>query len=216
MRNCVLTHSLKNKCLDFGGHCNYTLLSTDQIKFNFIAATFGRQPTALERTQWVDTNHPDYGTPIFPNLVHCEWSVTAEPSGLYNCIAFTVNVFNESFSPWEIDMNEGNKNGVFETYDMDEFFRKRLGLYPTANGPADAVIMYYEYENDWNYMIDPMPTLGFHAAKKKASICGMGKWDNDMFESKCGSSGETFRIEHRSDQLNNLIKFYGQPTRFYK
>jgi len=50
----------------------------------------------------------------------------------------------------------------------------------------------------------------------KVVICGMGKWDNDMFESKCGSSGETFRIEHRSDQLNNPVVFYGKPTRFYK
>ena len=164
---------------------------------------------------WVDTPHPKYGSPIFPNLVHCEWSVTGEPSGNYNCIGFTIGNLKRSINPQEIDIVYGNRNGIFETADVDSFYLKELGLKPVANGPEDAIVMYYGYKNDWDYINNPAyPLIGYHGAIRKTCSCGKGKWL--MYESKCGSSGETFRIEHRWNQLNNEAVFYGKPTRFYK
>ena len=93
----------------------------------------------------------------------------------------------------DIDNKYGNKNGVFETSDMDAFYLKTKGWTPTATNSSDSSAMYYS---------------NYHAAKSHSCGC-MGP--KTVFESKLGSS---VKIEHIHDQLNGST--YGSPNRFYK
>jgi len=171
------------------------LVNSDRIKYTFIAATCGRQPTKEERA--------DYNA-IFPALVGCEWSVTGAVDGTYNCIAWSVGETNVWYNPISnetvsgkiiigIDETYGNPpNGVFDLADMDKFYEAK-GYVP-ALGANDADVLYYS---------------GFHGARKKGCSCGAGKWI--MFESKCG---EGLRIEHVWSQMNGTT--YGAPVKCYK
>ncbi|MCX8109439.1 MAG: HYR domain-containing protein, partial [Verrucomicrobiae bacterium] len=183
-----------------------TEVCSDTVKYTFIAADCGNQPTT--------TGNPSQrgrfeGT--FP-LMRCEWSVTHTnyPNTMYNCIAWSVDETGFWYEPEYIDVHYGNNDGIFDNSDMDAFYLAKKGWRPTASGPSDAQAMYYPLPNPWNYGAGaPFPTPGYHAARKKGCSDGSGKWI--MFESKCGA-GE--RIEHVWDQLNGSA--YGSPARFYK
>jgi hypothetical protein len=167
---------------------------TDEVNYTFIAADCGNQP----RT---DNGQRQYFESRFP-LVPCEWSITAQPSGDYNCIAYSVSLVDRciySTGNWpdpheSIDWDYGDRDGVFDyPQELDAFYADK-GYFPTAPGPEDAEVMYYTY---------------FHAARKKGCGCGAGRWL--MFESKWGDKE---RIEHVWDQLNSI--YAGVPIRFYK
>ncbi len=182
-----------------------TVVCSDAVNYTFIAADCGRQPK---------TDAPDERTGYknaFQKLVHTEWSITAESTGTYNCIAWSVGETGTWYNPQDIDRLYGDNDGVFENADMDKFYLDKMGWQPTASGAADAEAMYYPYPTNWDYRAHPYspPSPGYHGAKKKACSCGNGQWV--MFESKCGNWG---RIEHVWDQLND--SGYGSPGRFYK
>lgn len=187
----------------------YRLTSTldDKIKYNLVAATCGDQPTPAQRV--------DLGG-AFPGLIHCEWSITAPADDVYNCIAWSVGETNTWYNANRIDIQYGDNDGVFETSDMDRFYKAKSGLLPNASGAKDAQVMYYPLPSDWAYGVDPMPTPGYHGAARKGCTCMHvddtvfvpGKY---MFESKCGQAE---RIEHVWNHLNGSS--YGSPSRFYK
>lgn len=174
---------------------NGVLASSDVVKYTFIAATCGRQPNPQERISAELT---------WPNLIHCEWSITGEATNIYNCIAWSVGITNKWIGmigppndPYELgdefmDRDYGDNDGVFEPSDVDAFYNEKG--YVTASGPNDADVMYYS---------------GFHGAKKKNCNCGDNKWI--MFESKCG---DWARIEHVYNQLDG--SGYGNPIKYYK
>lgn len=181
-----------------------SMVHRDRVEYTYIAADCGNQPTTSQRA--VFEGMPGNG------LVHCEWSITGDATPAYNCIAYSAgktNVFidkliyvnGEYHSTMlvdgvvhvSLDKVYGNKNNVFEIADVDLFYLNEAGLTPTATGPEDATVMYY----DW-----------YHAATKMGCSCGNGKWI--MYESKVGV-GE--RIEHVHDQLDNT---YGGRVRYYK
>lgn len=183
------------------------VLDYDRVKCNFIAATCGDQPTPDQRIRFEQE---------FPNLIHCEWSITDQgyPNDAYNCIAWSVGESDIWYDPEDIDQNPnwGDQDGVFETSDMDGFYLDKKGWSPVANGPSDAQAMYYPYPNDWNYTQFPLspPSTGYHGAKRETDCTdGAGKWI--MYGSKCGPWE---KIEHVWDQLNDSS--YGEPSRFYK
>jgi hypothetical protein len=171
----------------------------DKVKYTFVAATCKDQPTPSERSFFKGN---------WPGLIHCEWSITAPASGVYNCIAWSVGETNVwytkllSSGQYIIGIDEvyGDHDGQFEIADMDAFYDDK-GYAPTATSAADADVMYYS---------------NFHGAAKKGcgcmpvpiSVCPSGKY---MFESKCGQAE---RIEHVHDQLNGTT--YGSPIKFYK
>ena len=169
-------------------------MCADTVKYTFIGAICGRQPTPGERTGAKAT---------WPNLVHCEWSITAEATAVYNCIAWSVGETNAWYvdveahrmHPYDIviDVEWGDGDGTMTTAELDAFYDDK-GFEPTGTGPGDADAMYYSK---------------FHGAAKKSCSCGAGKWI--MFESKCG---EWVRMEHVDDQLNGFE--YGTPERYYK
>lgn len=166
----------------------------DKVKYTFIAALCGDQPKPTQRTRFSGW--------LSPGLTHCEWSITAAATGVYNCIAWSVDETSTWYDPvWSvphygivgIDEEYGDASGTLEDADMDAFYLDKKSYTPTASGPEDANVMYYQ---------------SFHGAKKMACSCGAGKWI--MYESKCGSEE---RIEHVHDQINDG---YGAPDRFYK
>jgi len=157
--------------------------SSDVVKYNFIAATCGRQPKPQER---IDAES------IFPNIEHCEWSITGEATDAYNCIAWSVGITDkwigkigppndpDEYGDEFIDRDYGDNDGIFEISDVDAFYAKKG--YVSAFNHNDADIIYYS---------------GFHGARRKHCNCGAGKWI--VFESKCG---KWIKIEHVWDQLN--------------
>ena len=168
------------------------IIASDIIKFSFIAATCGRQPTVDERNLFLSD---------FSELKNCEWSVTGELDPNYNCIAWTVGLVdtwinNLSSDPSSnvigIDEEYGNNDGVLQLNEVDNFYNA-FGYLPTTE--SSAVIQYYS---------------NFHGAKHKTECkCGMNKWV--MFESKCGAY---LKIEHIKDQLSKGS--YGVPVQYYK
>jgi hypothetical protein len=175
------------------------LASSDVVKYTFIAATCGRQPTRDER---FGLNGLEMA---LRNLVPCEYSITGEIDSTYNCIAWSVgetdkwyeNVRNSSQYPPNvviIDEQWGNSDGTLSIAEIDAFYFDK-GYVPTGTNAQDSEIMYYD---------------GYHGARKKTSCtCGAGKWI--MYESKLGGRQ---RIEHVWDQVNSGS--YGSPIRFYK
>jgi hypothetical protein len=187
------------------------LVDCDEVYYHFIAADCGNQPTT--------TGSPSQRSALegaFPSLVRCEWSITVGPSPYYNCIAWSAGLTDRwveqtiyepgiGFVPdkWEngvykvsIDKMYGDGNDIFVMADLDAFYATEAGVSPTATGPEDATVMYYD---------------GYHGARKMNCACGSGKWI--MYESKCGE-GE--QLEHRHDQLDNSTIGYGARTRYYK
>jgi hypothetical protein len=176
---------------------------TDKVKYTLIAATCGSAPTVAQRNKF---------EAFFPNLVHCEWSVTGSATASYNCLAWAVGETSVWYSAKRIDEDFGDNDGIFETSDVDAFYLAKKGWTPTASGPEDAKAIYWCLPTDWNYRVgDPLPTPGGHAAAKRDCACGAGKWI--MFESKCGQDE---RIEHVWDQLDGPYPAYGTLHRFYK
>jgi len=170
-------------------HIGSSTLS-DMVKYTFIAATCDRQPMPDRRTFFASA---------FPNLVHCEWSITAPATLVYNCIAWSVGETTKWYNKSDIDGDPkyGNNDGVVQDSEMDAFYLDKRGwtpIDPMPPDPRDAEAMYYD---------------GFHGAKKMGCSCGASKWI--MFESKCGPQE---RIEHVWNQLNGTT--YGAPVRFYK
>jgi hypothetical protein len=183
-------------------------IHSDTVKYTFIAADCGDQP----RT---DNGQRERLEGWFLSMVRCEWSVTQSTSIYYNCIAFSAGltstwVDKTCFIPGigyvasyidgvgvyhvSIDKMYGDGDNNFEMSDLDAFYATEASLTPTATGPNDATVMYYD---------------GYHAAKKKGCSCGAGKWI--MYESKCGNAE---CIEHVYDQLDGSS--YGTRTRYYK
>jgi hypothetical protein len=188
------------------------LVDLDEVYYHFIAADCGNQPRTTgspSERSWLEI--------ISSNLVRCEYSITADPSPYYNCIAWSAGLtdrvvwdtiqdppgsMNYVAEKWEdgvhiisIDKMYGDKkDNIFTMTDLDAFYATVAGVSPIANGPEDATVMYYD---------------NYHGAKKRNCSCGAGKWM--MYESKCG---EGFRIEHCHDQLDGLA--YGTRVRYYK
>jgi hypothetical protein len=98
-----------------------------------------------------------------------------------------------------VDKVYGDNSNSFEETDMDGLYAT-IGLTPTALGPSDATVMYYD---------------GYHAAKKVSGCsCGAGKWI--MYRSKCGPAEV---IEHTYNQLDGshpTLAGYGSRSRYYK
>ena len=201
-----------------------SMVHRDRIDYTYIAADCGDQPTTAAEDIMVSLLVP--GTSFwrfrtgyvqrqdiegsYGDLVRCEYSITdnlaVRPfSGghrctipEYNCIAWSVDETNVWYNPDYIAMNYGDKDGVFELADMDDFYYKKKGWTPITSGTDEeraeqAEAMYYS---------------GFHAARKSSCGCGSGKWI--MYESK---TGQCERIEHVWDQLTGS---YGTPIRFYE
>ena len=175
---------------------------SDKVKYMFIAADCVRQPKT-------DDGERGQVEATFPGLVHCEWSITAEKTSAYNCIAWSVGETNCWYNPQEIDKRYGNNDGVFDVNDMDAFYYAKKGWHPVASSAEDAEAIYYPYAGPWNYLTDLPPDVGYHGAKKCKCDCGAGKWC--LFESKCGRD---VKIEHVWNQLDGSL--YGSAGRFYK
>jgi hypothetical protein len=174
-----------------------TLKYTAEVKYHFFAAVAGRQPTPKERKDLGDA---------FSKLVHGEWSVLGNETPVYNCIAWTVGEQNVNY--WRlihqppgvigIDRIFGNNNGIWEDFDIDEFYRKKTGWRniqgADVSAPKAAEAMYYP---------------GFHAARNRKELLADGQLI--MYSSKVGQGP---LIEHVWNQLNDSI--YGNPRRYYK
>ncbi|MBN1359297.1 MAG: hypothetical protein JW993_01840 [Sedimentisphaerales bacterium] len=186
-------------------------IGPDKVKYTFIAADCGNQPTTTGTP-----SQRDFLEAAFGDLVRCEWSITGGATPAYNCIAWSAGLSDRWVEPtiyvpglgyvadrWQsgvhyvsIDKMYGNGNDVFEISDLDAFYATVAGVTPTASDPNDATVMYYD---------------GYHGAKKKTCGCGLGQWI--VYESKCGNAE---RIEHCYDQLDNSAAGYGVRSRYYK
>ena len=180
-----------------------TEVDYDTASYTFIAANCGRQPrtSGLNERAAVQAG--------FSNLVHCEWSITGESNGTYNCIAWSIGDNTQIYNPWDIDLGFGNADGFFDTEDMDDFYYSTMGWTPIATNAADAKAIYYPWPTRWDYLHESAPSNGFHAAARKSCSCGGGKWI--MFESKGGGG---IQLEHVWNQLDGGT--YGSAGRFYK
>ena len=170
------------------------LICSDTVTYTLIAAVCGRQPTPSERSTFQGW---------FPHPVHCEWSITAEATRAYNCIAWSVGN-TEEWIWWQVDEDYGDNDGVIEISDFDAFYDAKG--YQIASGLTDATIMLYQSATAES---PDNPDGITHAAKKRACSCGAGKWT--IYESKCGPAA---RIEHVYNELNDHN--YGAPFRYYK
>jgi hypothetical protein len=202
-----------------GGNISLTYLNpnsqevtSDTVKYTFIAADCGDQPTTTG-TQRLELDESS----DFPNLQRCEYSIISPASGTYNCIAWSVNETGFWYNPDYIDRTYGNPpsgNGIFEDSDMNAFYSIKKSWSQITTGTNlekanDAEAMYYSYGVSWDYVHDPVPSTGYHGARRKSCSCGAGKWI--MYESKIGGLE---KIEHVWNQLNGPL--YGSPTIFYK
>jgi len=176
--------------------------SVDTVRYTAFAATCGDQPT-IEQRRLTSRN--------FPNLVHCEWSVTGPADSSYNCIAWSVDEPHAVYLIRDIDIGFGSNFGTFEDSDMDSFYRSKKRWNPVASDQSDAEAIFFSFSSSWTY--DPLtrpPGPGFHAARRKYCGCGAGKLY--LFESKLGVEG--YRIEHVWNQIEGGP--YGSLYRFYK
>lgn len=176
---------------------------SDYVKFVFLSANCGRQPTPNEERTLHDAFPYGMGLP----LIGCEYSITGEHDKKYNCVAWSVDednviykgtVATPSLGVVDIDLAFGNQDGLFDfENDLDPFYRKKgfeLIVESENQNPEMADVIYFE---------------GDHAAKKKKCSDGKGKWF--MFESKLGTN---VRIEHVWDQV--ICGSYGKPCRYYR
>jgi len=187
-----------------------TMRHCDTVKYTFIAADCGDQPKT-------STSQRSDFEGAFPNLKRCEWSITHNVRTMsYNCIAWSVDETGVWYQPWDIDISYGDADSIFEDADMDAFYghptKKGWSLITSGSAEAkanSAEAMYYSYGTDWDYINDPPPSIGYHAARRMTCTCGAQQWI--IYGSKCGGWE---RIEHVWDQLNGSN--YGDPDRFYK
>ena len=168
----------------------------DSLLYTPISANCGAQPTPAQRSV--------LSPPLFPNLVHCEWSITAPANADYNCVSWSIGVTDDWTYPSDID-DCGDDDGILEIADVDAFYSDKASLTPTASSEEDAKVIFY-YDSLGSGAIS---TETFHAATKRECECGGERWI--VFESKCGLSE---RIEHVHDQLDDGP--YGAEKRYYK
>ena len=195
----------------------------DPVDYHFICANCGTQPSIVLRRQYKE---------CFPNLVDCEWSITAPASDQYNCLAWAVGLTNvnvlESLprgsSFWNIpgivELQKEDGTIVVRILNIDATFGTRYGevdgkaSFPEIDAffaahnrgrttdPQSANIVYYRNSDGES-----------HAARKKDCSCGYPVWR--MFESKIGIQE---RIEHLWPQLessDSAASKYGTAIRFY-
>jgi hypothetical protein len=173
--------------------------SSDWVKFTFLSANCGRQPTPNEE----DVLMGGMGLP----LVGCEFSITGERDKKYNCIAWSVGedtviykgtVATPSSGVIDIDLKFGDQDGTFNLEkDLDPFYM------------AKGFDLISESENQSAEKADVIYFTGDHAARKMNCLDGKGKWI--IFESKLGTN---LRIEHVWDQV--ISGAYGKPCRYYR
>lgn len=194
--------------LEYKDYLADTVKPIEKVKYNFIAADCGDQPTT--------TGSPSQRSILenaFASLVRCEWSITdsTDTSPYYNCIAWSVGETNNWYvrtelnrlHPYDTPIDSppwGNGDNNLTTTELDAFYDDK-GYVPSSIQPpsaptGDVVIMYY------------LGSSGVHAARKTSCSCGSGRWI--MYESKLG---ESERIEH---VWNQLEAGYGSPIRYYK
>ncbi len=237
------------------------IIDYDTVKYTFIAAICGDQPKT-EGPPEAPPHHIDPNTGkvytqreafegvggAFPLLVRSEWSITDnrvisyEDPGAYNCIAWSVGITNNFYFPEHIDMQFGDKNGIYNEYDepfedangngvydkgetftdIDESkkyswsdiddFYEVAGLYPIATGVVDAEVIYYPWGEYWDY----------RHKQPKPIVPGFHAARRKQVCS-CGAGrwimyeskcGDWERIEHVWNQLNDSD--YGTPGKFYK
>ena len=199
-------------------------ISRDVVDYWSVAAVCGNQPKTLKPPYYYDKgtdkwSEREYFETCFPGLVRCEWSVTGpDPDGVwpysaYNCIAHSADRGFEWLNPWDIDKHWGDDDGIFEDCDMDEYYWNEKGWVLITSGTDEykaflGEAMYYSYDVPWDYLHDPEPVSGYHAARRSHCWCGMLTWV--MYTAKPGKSEQ---IEHVWDQLNGSE--YGEPDRFY-
>jgi hypothetical protein len=173
-----------------------TEISSDLVKYTFIAANCGRQPKTVPFDERMDA------IVLFPKLVHGEWSITAGATPAYNCIAWSIG--NTSEWLWDqVDTDLGDNDGKIEVSDFDAFYDAK-GYVTCGIGEAEILL----FKNAGNS--GPNNPDGItHACRKRDCTSGDGRWI--MFESK---RGQNVQIEHRRDQLNG--GFYGDHFRYYK
>ena len=192
------------------------LIFEDEVWYTYVAAAcayggeFNGQPTPARR---------DFLLGKHPQLVGCEWGLLPAPAPLadFNCFGWTIYDEDDEdlrwVYPWDID-DAGDGDNVLENSDVEAFYSLEEGLYPLEQGTDEekadqAVVMYYAYDDPWDFEKDDLPSgPGGHAARRRNCFCGAGLWI--MYSSK---SGEHELIEHRWDQLN--CPGYGEPDVFY-
>ncbi|MDR2440301.1 MAG: hypothetical protein LBE12_13155, partial [Planctomycetaceae bacterium] len=194
-------------------------IELDKVKYKFIAANCGRQPT-VDVITWTG------GTPIITlgekniikarhsGLVDCEWSIIGAQSLKYNCVAYSVNWtdkwVNEDGNEFVIpDTSTGlpiTNVTSFEAYYgvganlktkeelRNYFYQNTVWAFPVGTDLSNADILYYNPNSP-----------NFHAAIRRHCQCGNPKWI--MFESK---DGKYEIIEHQAKQTG-----YGDPNILY-
>jgi hypothetical protein len=190
---------------------NGALRTSDTVDYTFIAALCGRQPMPIERI---------WASGLYPDLIHCEWSITGQATNVYNCFAWSVDEQNHWYSPAEMDQVYGNANNLLDDEDLDRFYELKMSWERIAGGTdedkaSQAEATYYSYGAPWDYVNHPEnpPGAGGHAARNATKLvppctCGAGQWV--MYSSKLG---QAVRIEHVWNQLNESS--YGSPDIFY-
>ena len=157
----------------------------DIVKYTFIAADCGRQP----KTKGTRNERQDEKG-AHKNIVHCEWSIIVEPTSVYNCIAWSINITTDWI--WnQVDEDYGDVDGIIEISDFDSFY-DYYNYKPCTE--TEAEIMLYKKAS---HQAPDNPDGITHACRKRSCSCGAGKWI--MFESK---EGTDFQTEHRKDALN--------------
>jgi hypothetical protein len=182
-------------------------IELDKIKYNFIAANCGQQPS-IDRGS---NNGKAAILACFPKLIGYEWSIIGPTDDRYNCIAYSVGLIdrrvydigNESRNSRSqrqqqpqivsIDRSYSNGDGILQKSEIDEFFWREARVKQTFQNDPDTKIIYYS---------------GYHAAKSHSCNSDSNKWK--MFESKCG---ELWILEHRAEQIGGS---YGSPLYYYK
>ena len=131
----------------------------------------------------------------FPRI--CEpgenFLITAPQSQVYNCIAWSVGITSRWI--WdEVDMRYGNRNGVVEVEDFDNFYAN-YGFHPTSNKNEAEIVLY------------ATPAGPTHAARRHRCQYSSAV----LFESKLG---QLPRIIHFDEDL--IGSAYGQPIKYYR
>jgi hypothetical protein len=134
---------------------------------------------------------------FFPGL-SC-FSVTADPSGTYNCFSLTVSVTDRFLGGDEVD-GYGNRNGIVEVSDFDAFY-KFAGYSPSPNCSIEDgkhKIALFGFKDD---------------ASGKLSHGHAARQEGPVFESKEGSGKQ---VIHALKALEGptyglLVKCYERP-----
>ena len=102
------------------------ITSSDTVKYYFIAANCGDQPSSDQKLDLFGLG-----------LVDCEWSVTGPETTVYNCIAYSVGNSND----WIDETDFGAKEGHFPTSEQVAEFYESYGFIQCP--PEEATVYYY-------------------------------------------------------------------------